>query len=264
MGLFQGLGKMGFYGVLASGEEKLRGVLAVGSRPSTTSGLGDEGTDAGVLPQPAILPALVADAPQAFVKFFGVSGDRLPRSTKILEEVKRSGCHWACTYPKGKRPRMVNEGAIMFIARLVHGPNDIIIYGRAVAMEYESGRDDATPADIVLRPWKETWPHYIRVHHAQFVSGNLTNGVSLGELMDTLEANAFASTQRNVANGQGNVDPRRAYRQQAAVELSSQGTAWLNATLEEAFAEHGKISSAELEQLDWPALNPQERDAGKQ
>jgi hypothetical protein len=51
----------------------------------------------------------------------------------------------------------------------------------------------------------------------------MNNGVSLNELMDTLKAHSFAATQRNSAKGQGNTDPRKAYRQQAAVELTSRG-----------------------------------------
>jgi hypothetical protein len=65
------------------------------------------------------------------VKFFGRGDNRADRSMQILEEVRRSGSHWACTYPKGKRPRMVRDGATMFMGRLVKDPNDILIFGRA-------------------------------------------------------------------------------------------------------------------------------------
>jgi hypothetical protein len=40
---------------------------------------------------------------QSFVKFFGE--DRAGRSLAIVDEVRSSGCHWACTYPKRKRSR---------------------------------------------------------------------------------------------------------------------------------------------------------------
>ena len=83
--------------------------------------------------------------------------------------------------------------------------------------------DDATPADIEKRPWKGKWPHYIRVHGTEFIAGTMGDGVSLNELMDALQADAFASTQRNVARGEGNGNPRREYRQQASVELSERG-----------------------------------------
>ena len=82
----------------------------------------------------------------------------------------------------------------------------------------------------------------------------MENGISLGELMDELGANSFASTQRNAAKGSGNIDPRHAYRQQPAVELSGQGLAWLAERLEAAFAAHGKVPADDLEKFDWPAL----------
>lgn len=239
---------------LADWERTVTNYLATGGRSSAATGLGDEGTDAGVLSAPVVLPALVDNAGQTFVKFFGVSSKRIERSSAVLEEVRRSGCHWACTYPKDKRPRQVQDGAVMFVARLVKEPDDILIFGRAVGMHHEPGRDDATADEIAQRPWKQTWPHYVRVHHAEFLAGELANGISLIELMNSLKSDAFVATQRNVAKGTGNTDPRKAYRQQAAVELAIQGSAWVNERLEQAFALHGKLAPAVLEQLDWPAI----------
>jgi hypothetical protein len=239
---------------LCAWEKQLSDLLAGGSRSSKTAGLPDEGADAGVTAPPIVLPSLVAEAPQSFVKFFGVSSDRAHRNLPVLEEVNRSGCHWACTYPKGKRPRKVEDGAVMFMGRLVKDPKDIMIYGRAVAIRHQEGRDDATPADVQQRSWKKQWPHYIRVHHAEFVAGTLKNGVALSQLMDVLKSNAFASTQQNVAAGNGNTDPRRAYMQQPAVRLSDEAFNWLNYNLETAFQKYGKLCPTELEQLDWPKL----------
>jgi hypothetical protein len=90
------------------------------------------------------------------------------------------------------------------------------------------------------------------VHHADFVAGTLASGVSLNEMMDVLKSDAFTSTQRNVAKKEGNTDPRHAYLQQPAVELSLQGFEWLKEKLELAFAEHGMLTPTELEQLDRP------------
>ena len=108
----------------------------------------------------------------------------------------------------------------MFISRLVKGP-DIRIFGRAVALKHQEGRDDATQADIQLRPWKFRWPRYIRIHNAEFVAGTMANGVSLAELMDTLGSASFATTQRNAARREGNTNPRRSFMEQPAVRLSS-------------------------------------------
>jgi hypothetical protein len=88
------------------------------------------------------------------------------------------------------------------------------------------------------------------VHDGEFVAGTLADAVSLGELMDALGAEAFASTQQNALAGRGNVDPRAAYRQQPAVRLSHEGAEWLDARLDEAFARAGCLSTAQLARLD--------------
>lgn len=239
---------------LSQWERKVTAYLATGVRPTQPSGLGDEGVNAGIAPEIIELPPVVDESKQAFVKFFGVSSERALRSLTILDEVQGSGSHWACTYPKGKRPRRVDDGAIMFLARLVKDPADILIYGRAIGMRHVDGHDDASAADIAVRHWKVTWPHYIRVHHAQFVAGTLANGISLNALMDALKSDAFLPTQRNAARGEGNTDPRRAYLQQAAVELTPQALLWVNERLQLAFNRYGTLPAADLATLDWPTL----------
>jgi hypothetical protein len=239
---------------LAQWEQTVTAYLAKGACPAQPSGLGDEGTNAGVAAEPLEFPPVVDESQQAFVKFFGESADRVARSLSILDEVRGSGSHWACAYPKGKRPRRVENGAIMFMARLVKDPADILIYGRAIGMQHVEGRDDASAADIALRPWKTIWPHYVRVHHAEFVAGTLANGVSLNALMDALKSDAFLPTQRNAAKGEGNTDPRRAYLQQAAVELTPQALAWVNERLQRAFNQYGTLPAADLATLDWPTV----------
>ena len=238
--------------MLDSWEETVTCHRATGGRPNRARGLGDFGAEAGLAATlPVALPAVVVDADQAFVKFLGKGDNRVPVSFTTIEEIKRAGCHWAVAYPANRRPRSVEEGAIMFIARLTDEP-DIRIFGRAIGMKHHPVRDDASPEDITLRPWKEQWPRYIRVHHAEFVAGTMANGISLNELMDALGSDSFAPTQRNAARGTSNTDPRRAYMQQAAVELSSQGISWLGERLQAAFDEHGKVPQNTLDQLDWP------------
>lgn len=243
-------------------EEKVAAHLAAGASQAKRNGLGDEGVDVGQVPEPVVISPWVSEAPQGFVKFLGEGHDRVAASMQTLEEVKAAGCHWACAYPKNKRPRSVRDGAVVFMGRLTTDPHDIFVFGRAIGMQHLEERDDATPADVALRSWKAIWPHYIRVHHAEFVSGSLSNGVSLNKLMNELKSNAFASTQRNAANASGNTDPRQAYRQQAAVELTSQAQGWLNEELDRAFAQHGRIPSAEIEKLDWPTIPPQAYKGG--
>jgi hypothetical protein len=234
-------------------DQTITGHRASGGRPNNVTGLGDFGADAGIGQAPPLsLPAVVANAQQAFVKFLGEGDNRVSLSFPTVEEIERSGCHWAVAYPASKRPSGVKDDAVIFIARLTQDPNDMRIFGRAIGMKHEPGRDDATPEDIALRSWKAKWPRYIRVHHAEFVAGTMSNGVSLNELMVTLGSNSFLPTQRNAALGNGNTDPRKAYQQQAAVELSSEGLSWLSNQLQQAFDVHGMVPQDTLDQLDWP------------
>ncbi len=139
---------------LAEWERKVTNSLTSGARSTFATGLGDEGVEVGITTEPTTFSALVEDAGQAFVKFFGESDNRADRNLPVLEQVQRSGCHWACTYPKGKRPRQVQDGALIFMGRLLKEQNDILVFGRAVGMHHELGRDDATDADLAIRPWK--------------------------------------------------------------------------------------------------------------
>lgn len=231
-------------------EERIEAHLIPGA-PSMGSGLGDEGTDvsAGAEPQ---LPPLFDEPRQGFVKFFGKSDNRAPRDYSVLEELERGGCHWACTYPRNRRPTSVPYGAVMFMSRLVHSPNDTMIFGRAIGRRYEEGRDDASASDLAKRPWKKDWPHYIRVHDGEFLAGTMENGVSLAELMDELGPLAFGSTTEHLQSGTGNTDPRKAIRQHPAVRLAPAGLEWLSERLELAFQEHGRLQPAQLAKLDWP------------
>jgi hypothetical protein len=255
---FQGLWNKGGQSLtidrLAEWEELVTNYLATTACPSTPTGLGDEGADAGLQPEPIGLPPAVSDSGQAFVKFFGESTNRAPRSLTLLEELRSSGSHWACTYPRGKRPRRVRDGAVMFMGKLVKEPNDILIYGQAIALAHVQGRDDATDADIKLRPWKATWPHYVRVHQARFVAGSLGNGVSMNQMMEILQSDTFRSTRENAEKGLGNIDPRKAYLQQPAVELTAAGKGWLEEHLQIAIEKYGVVPPADMETLDWPAI----------
>jgi hypothetical protein len=143
----------------------------------------------------------------------------------------------------------------MFMGRLVENRDDIIIYGRAIGLRHVEVRDEASAEEIERRTWKENWPIYVRVHHAEFVAGTLENGIRLSTLMDELKSDSFISTQENSRKGSGNTDPRGAYRQQASAQLTSEAFSWLNQRLETAFARHGKLTPAELDKLDWPIVS---------
>jgi hypothetical protein len=199
-----------------------------------------------------------AEVAQAFVKFLGASGYRVPLTYGTLEEVRRAGCNRVLAYPKNRRPISVEEDALMFIGRLTSGPegDDIRVFGRARAVRYQHGRDDAVPSDVARRESRAKYPHYIRVYRPEFVAGTMANGVTLNELMAALGANAFASTKRNAARNQAsgtntfNVDPRRAYLRKPGVELTAEAIDWLSSRLEDSFRRWGTLPRADLLTID--------------
>lgn len=240
---------------LEAWQEIISAYRACGEPPKRVTALKDLGADLGMLSETDTQAESQRVTVQAFVKFFGKGGDRSPRTTRIIDEIESSESHFACTYPRDKRPRNVKDGATMYMARLVKDPNDILIYGRAEGMRYIPGRDDATAADVKRKPWKEDWPHYIRVRHPEFIDGALNDGVSIADLKHQLGSDAFATTQRNEKRGYGNTDPNRAYLRQPAVELSPEGIAWVEDHLNEQFTRQGKLDRARLDTADlyWPS-----------
>lgn len=178
-----------------------------GGWPSGVLNLADHGADAGLGDGPGTSPPSTTPAgtpvpaERAFVKFLGIGSDRDAPSCTTVTEIERAGCHRTLSYPKGKRPTGVADAALMFIGRLTRdaGVNDIRIFGRALAYAHEPGVDDASALDIARRGWRATWPHYVRVHDAEFLAGTMGDGISLNELMAALGADAFLPTQRNRA-----------------------------------------------------------------
>lgn len=223
-------------------------------KATATRSFCDHGVDLGFLPDPPPTTIAPSISKRAFVKFFGTSRSRAERSTPVFEEVRRSESHWSLSYPKGKRPRQPKTGDVMFIARIVRAPNDIMIYGRAVGYTHKPGRDDASEEDINRVPdrWKAKWCHYIRVRDPEFIAGTLKNGISLCGLMDEFKERSFASTEANARKGSKKTDPRRALMRKAQVLLSQTAGDWLNARFNRALAEHGRIPTAEIEKLYWP------------
>lgn len=238
-------------------ETSVAEALASGTASSVSPHLEDFGADVGFSAEASAQPEQVNSSEQGFVKFMGEGRNRLEQVFLVLEEVKEAECHWACCYPKSKKPKQVRDGALMFMGRLVDHPNDVRIFGRAVGMKYQEGRDDATAEDIARRGWKAKWSRYIRVDdaNAEFVNGTLADGVSLKELMNDLGSRSFASTMRHLKLGKGNTNPRTAYSRQAHVELTPEAIVWLNDRLDQCFARHGKIPQGVLAKLGKPTIN---------
>ena len=112
-----------------------------GPAPGMMPKLGDYGTDLGLgTPESTDLPMFPSLVAQPFaegasawhVKFFGTSSQRVLQTEMVLDVLRTDGAHWAGAYPKGKRPRSVQDGDVMFMAKMTRDPNDYLIYWRRV------------------------------------------------------------------------------------------------------------------------------------
>jgi len=211
--------------------------------------LGDFGADLGFDEDYKAIqdnPPVGIQPKQWFVKLFGTSRDRESNETLVIDEVIGSDSHRVLSYPTNKRPRSVMEGDLMFIGRMLKNPDDIMIYGRVRGLKHDPRIDNATPEDIKLRKWKKEWSRYIRVYQTEFVNGTLGDCISLYKLMDELGPNIFVTTQSNAKRGKGNINPKHAYRSQAAVRLTQKAARILNDRLDEVFSNMGQLSQKEL------------------
>ncbi|MCX5778740.1 MAG: phospholipase D family protein [Elusimicrobia bacterium] len=179
---------------------------------------------------------------KCYVKFIGSSNNRDTWNSQIVDIIKESGCNNTLHWPKGKRPNIISDNDIIYIARMTKEPNDYAIFGKAIAHAHDKTRDNVTDEDTKLYSWKKIWPHYIRVSNAVFIKGRLDNCLSLKNLMETFGSNSFASTLKNSQNNNGkNVDPRKSLRQQPGVVLSPDAAQWLNDHFNTAIEKQGSL-----------------------
>jgi hypothetical protein len=215
--------------------------------------LGDFGIDLGFDKDDKMTqnkPPIGIQPKQWFVKLFGTGHDRESNETLVFDEVIGSDSHRVLSYPANKRPRSVNEGDLIFIGRMVKDPDDIMIYGRVRGLKHDPKIDNATPEDIKLRKWQKEWSRYIRVYQTEFVNGTLGDCISLYKLIDELGPDIFVTTQSNAKRGKGNINPKHAYRSQAAVRLTEKAARILNARLDGVFSNIGQLSQKELNKIN--------------
>ncbi len=180
-------------------------------------------------------------ANQAFVKFSGTGGNKASRDLRTDDVVAESGANWAFTYPSAIHPRQVRDGDVLYLGRLVHSPDDLMIFGKAIGREHRDDVDVASKEEITLRPWKDNWANYVRVHDARFLNGTLGDGVSFRAMMAEMKSDSFASTQRNAAAGRGNIDPTIAYNRKPGMVLTDRSRAWIDERLEDKLRNLGEI-----------------------
>ena len=179
-------------------------------------------------------------ANQAFLKFLGTAAERAPPTLRIADMVAESGCAWACTYPTARRPRQIEDGDLLYMARIT-APDDILIFGYATGWRHRDDEDVATAAEIAARPWKSRYRNYIRVHDAHFIDAELGVGVSMAEMLTALGADAWRSTHENHRSGGGNTDPFLSYLRKPGMQLTDVSRAWVHRRLQKLLRTHGEV-----------------------
>ncbi|MGQ0588667.1 MAG: phospholipase D family protein [Sphingosinicella sp.] len=177
---------------------------------------------------------------QAFLKFMGTAGERAPLDLDIADMVAESGCAWACTYPTAQRPRQIEDGDLLYMARIA-APDDILIFGYATGWRHRDKEDVATKKEIDARSWKSRYKNYIRVHDAHFVDAELGVGISMAEMLSALGADAWRSTQDNARAGRGNTDPFLSYLRKPGMQLTDISRKWIDRRLQRLLRTHGEV-----------------------
>jgi Phosphatidylserine/phosphatidylglycerophosphate/cardiolipin synthases and related enzymes len=189
-----------------------------------------------------------------YIKFFGTGEDRVGLDFSVAEEVDRALCHYACCFPLKKKPRQVNDNDIIFMARMT-APSNYAIFGRAIALKYNEGRDEASKQEIAERPWKKQWPIYLRIKDPIFINGTMTDGILLFDLLDKFNHNSFMSTKINFETGKGNVNPRKSLMQKPYIRLTHTSAEWLEQKFSEAVKNVGQIDEAFIQNLPQTKVN---------
>lgn len=176
-----------------------------------------------------------------FIKFFGTSENRVFPTFTVREEVERALCHYACGFSENKKPRRINEGDIVFMARLMKEPYDYAIFGRAEAIKYNEKRDRASRNEISQRKWKKDWPIYLRVRNTNFVNGLMQDCVFLYDIIKYFDYESFPTTLRRFNDGERDINPYLSLSQQPYVRLTSKSAEWLEKRFTDKINEFGSI-----------------------
>lgn len=184
-----------------------------------------------------------------YIKFFGTANNRVSLSYSIRTEIDRALCHYACGFSKNKKPRQIQDGDIIYMARMTREPWDYAIFGKAVAKKFVDVRDQATQGEILERPWKANWPIYLRVTNPVFIDGSLGDCVLLYDLIKALDYESFPSTKARYISGERNINPSKSLSQQAYVKLTTAAVEWLEPKFHEALTRIGKVDQSFIEAL---------------
>ena len=185
-----------------------------------------------------------------YVKFFGTDKHRVGLDCLVTKEIESALCHYACTFPLKKKPRQVDEGDIIFMACMTKKPRDYAIFGRAIALKYTEGRDEASEQEIKDKPWKAEWPIYLRVKDPVFIDGKMEDGILLlRDLISKFDYDSFSSTRQNFDTSKGNTNPRESLKRKAYVRLTHTSAEWLEQKFNERVSNLGRIDETFIQNL---------------
>lgn len=190
-----------------------------------------------------------------YIKFFGKSDNRVELDFPIKTEIDRALCHYACGFPLKKQPQQVNEGDVIFMARMTENPYDYSIFGKAIALKYTEGRDRASKQEIAERPWKQKWPIYLRVKNPVFINGTMADGILLSDLLSKFDYDSFPSTRKRYDDGELDIKPTKSLMRKAYVKLTHNSAEWLDQKLDEALSSVGQVDDKFLKSLPQTTTN---------
>ncbi len=184
-----------------------------------------------------------------YIKFFGNADNRVDLDFPITKVIDNALCHYACGFPLKKQPRQVNEGDIIFMARMTNNPYDYAIFGKAAALKYTEGRDRASKKEIAERPWKSNWPIYLRVKNPVFINGTMADGILLSDLLSKFDYDSFPSTRKRYDEGEKNIKPTKSLMRKAYVKLTHNSAEWLDQKFDDALTNIGQVGDKFLQSL---------------
>ncbi|WP_424495372.1 phospholipase D family protein [Salinimicrobium sp. GXAS 041] len=190
-----------------------------------------------------------------YIKFFGKGDNRVELDFPVKEEIDRALCHYACGFPINKKPRQVNDGDIIYMARMTQNPNDYAIFGKATALKFTEGRDIASDIEKQEREWKNKWPAYLRVEKPIFLNGTMGDGILLSDLIDKFEYDSFPSTRKRYDKGEQNIVVKRSLMRKAYTKITNNSANWLEQQFEDALQITGKVPDSFLKNLPQTTTN---------
>jgi hypothetical protein len=185
-----------------------------------------------------------------YLKFFGADNARVGRDYLVVDEISRAESHCVAGFSRKRKPTVFEPNDIMYLARMVKHPNDYVVFGKGiVADSFQLPRDQATPDDTLRIPFRKRWPYYLQLVDTVFINGNLHNGITIGSLIKVHGYNSFLRTQNWTNTGKS---IKRAFSNQAYVELTDEVANWLNGEFEFKLQENGGVDEEMLIHIQRP------------